>query len=209
MKITILCEKDNWSRKYIPLLINDLKGHDVTIISDNKEIVPGDLLILLSYGKILPKEKLNLNKYTLLSHSSDLPSGRGWNPVHWLVIKGEHKIPSCLLKAVEDVDAGDICIKEYTYLDGTELLEEIREKVIRTDFAMIKKFIENIDSISGEKQVGSPTFYRKRTKEDSRLDVDKTIKEQFNLMRVADNDAYPLFFEYQGKKYIIKISKEK
>lgn len=208
MKITILCEKDNWSNKYLPILVNELPGNDITIISDHKDVTTGDLLILLSYGKILPKEKLTLNKYTILSHSSDLPLGKGWNPVHWLVLKGENKIPSCLIKAVEKVDAGEIYLKEYTYLDGTELLEEIREKVITTDFKMIKRFIHNINNIQPEKQFGSSTYYRKRAQEDSRLDINKTIKEQFNLMRIADNDNYPLFFEYHGKKYILKVYKE-
>ena len=37
------------------------------------------------------------------------------------------------------------------------------------------------------------------------LNVSKTIKEQFNLLRVCDNERYPAFFYLNNKKYIIKI----
>ena len=43
--------------------------------------------------------------------------------------------------------------------------------------------------------------------EDSLLDFNKTITEQFNLLRVVDNDKYPAFFENQGEKYFLKITK--
>lgn len=205
MKITLLCEKDNWSQKYLHLLIDHLKDHDVTLISHHEEITAGDLLILLSYGKIVPKEKLMLHKYNVLSHSSELPEGKGWNPVHWLVLEGKNKIPSSLIEVHEKVDAGDIYLKGYTMLEGTELLEEIREKVIKTDFKLIRKFIDTLPHITPKKQLGSGTYYRKRTKDDSKLDINKTLKEQFNSMRIADNENYPLFFEYQGKKYLLKI----
>ena len=40
---------------------------------------------------------------------------------------------------------------------------------------------------------------------DSRLDPDDTIAQQFNLLRVVDNERYPAFFELLGRRYILKI----
>ncbi|HGG0417971.1 TPA: hypothetical protein ACJFE8_002771 [Clostridium sporogenes] len=41
-----------------------------------------------------------------------------------------------------------------------------------------------------------------------KLDINKTIKEQFNLLRVADNEKYPAYFMFNNKKYIVRIYKE-
>jgi len=54
-------------------------------------------------------------------------------------------------------------------------------------------------------QGGGETFYEKRDKEGSKLDIDKTIREQFNLLRIVNNDDYPAFFELEGNRYILKI----
>ena len=51
-------------------------------------------------------------------------------------------------------------------------------------------------------------MYRKRTPNDSELDINQSIKTQFNLLRVSDNKNYPTFFKMYGKKYILKISKK-
>ena len=55
---------------------------------------------------------------------------------------------------------------------------------------------------------GKGSFYRKRTPEDSELDIDKTIREQFNLLRAVDNNRYPAFFKLNGQKYTLKIFRD-
>ena len=209
MKITILCEKNSWVNKYLPSLLEKLKRHSVQVISSHHEIVEGDLLILQSYGKILPKNKMALNRHNILVHSSELPRGKGWTPVHWQIIEGKDRIPSTLIEISEKVDSGDIYYKEYTSLNGTELLDEIREKVIKTDFSMIERFVDNIEVVKAKRQEGKATYYRKRNEEDSEFDINKTISEQISLMRVVDNEDYPLFFRYKGEKFVLKIYKEK
>ena len=68
---------------------------------------------------------------------------------------------------------------------------------------------ENFDNITAIPQSGPPGVYlRKRTPKDSRLDPDKTIAEQFELLRVVDSQRFPAFFEYRGKRYLIKIEKD-
>jgi methionyl-tRNA formyltransferase len=64
-------------------------------------------------------------------------------------------------------------------------------------------------NIKGEKQQGDASFTKKRKPEDSEFNINKTIKEQFNLFRIVDNKNYPAFFIYKGSKYILSIKKEK
>jgi len=56
-------------------------------------------------------------------------------------------------------------------------------------------------------QRGKGSFYKRRGARDSRLDISKTIAEQFDLLRVVDNDIYPAFFKYKGQKYFLKVTK--
>jgi len=69
--------------------------------------------------------------------------------------------------------------------------------------------IKNMDSIRKIPQEGEPTYFPRRKPEDGELDVNKTIREQFDLMRVADNERYPSFFNFKGYRYKIVIDKIK
>jgi hypothetical protein len=40
---------------------------------------------------------------------------------------------------------------------------------------------------------------------DSRLDPDKSLRDQFNLLRVSDPVSYPAFFELNGRRFEISI----
>jgi methionyl-tRNA formyltransferase len=71
------------------------------------------------------------------------------------------------------------------------------------------EFVKKYKSIQGKKQKGKSTFYLKRSQKSSELDINKSIKSQFNLLRVVDNERYPAFFNYENNQYILKIFKTK
>ena len=81
------------------------------------------------------------------------------------------------------------------------------EKYKQKTFSIIHEFLTNYPNIKQKKQVGSESFYPRRTKYDSELDISKTIEENFNLMRIGNNQSWPSFFYYKGKKFIIKFLK--
>ena len=51
-----------------------------------------------------------------------------------------------------------------------------------------------MSKINGSKQMGEATYYRKRNKNDSELDINKSIMEQFNILRITDNLSTAHFF---------------
>jgi methionyl-tRNA formyltransferase len=68
--------------------------------------------------------------------------------------------------------------------------------------------VANLGAVRPMAQRGEPGPYlHRRTPEHSRLDVHKTIAEQFDLLRVVDNERYPAFFEYRGTRYRLKIDR--
>lgn len=90
---------------------------------------------------------------------------------------------------------------------GNELLAELHQRQGETTVEMCLDFVSNYPEIllHARPQKGEESFYPQRTPKDSKLDINSTIKEQFNLLRVVDNKKYPAWFEYRGKKYRIEI----
>ncbi|WP_421775361.1 formyltransferase family protein [Gracilimonas sp.] len=209
MLIQILVDNTNsWIIPYANELIKQLenKGHEVYLIHSHDDVKEGDILCLLSCERIF--KELHLNKHNLVVHESDLPKGKGWSPLTWQILEGKDKIPITLFEASKEVDAGDIYAKEYIHLEGHELLDEIKHLQGLKTKKMIIDFVETYPNLDAYQQEGESTFYPRRKPIDSELDIDKSIKEQFNLLRVSDNERYPAYFELNGKKYLIKIYKD-
>lgn len=185
------------------------QNYQVELIQHQNAIVKGDILLLIGCEKILGKESRSFRRYNLVVHESPLPLGRGWSPLTWQVLEGERRIAVTLFEAVDDVDAGCIYAQTHIDLDGSELVAELRGAQINATKKVFYDFLEAYPNTQGRPQMGKPTYYRKRLPEDSRLDLTKSIREQFNLMRVADNVRYPLFFDYKGCRYLLKIEKQK
>lgn len=211
MKITLLMDNiKSWYYPYAEELKSKLanRGHKVFLIHSGDEVQSGELAFFLSCEKIIKKEIRDKNKHNLVVHSSALPKGKGFSPLTWQILEGKSEITNTLFEAMDAVDAGEIYMQNKVYFAGHELLDELHQKQGEKINELILEFIEKYPDISGRQQAGEESFYKKRGASDSQLDINKTLAEQFNLFRVADNEKYPVFFEYQGKKYILKIYKE-
>jgi methionyl-tRNA formyltransferase len=210
--IAILTTENSTFKKYVNFFNNKLKkrGYISNIFYDHLNIPEDqDVVFILSYFKLIKEEYLKKHKHNIVVHGSDLPKGKGWSPIIWQIIEGKNKIPMTLFEAVPEMDAGDYYIKDYINFEGHELSKEIRKKQAEKTIEMCLKFLENYNQLKLKKQVGKSTFYKKRNKNDSEININKTINGQFNLLRVVDNKEYPAFFYKDGYKYIIKITKKK
>ena len=208
MKIQILTDNPySWIIPYVLKLIPilELKGHTVLHKNHHNEIEIGDILFLLSCENKF--DDLKLNKLNIVIHESQLPKGRGWSPLTWHVIEGKNEIPITLFEASNEIDSGNIYLTSSIKLDGTELVDDLREKQGSETNSLIVRFIDNLNDLQPISQSGEPTYYRKRSKNDSEIDIFKLIRDQFNLLRVCDNERYPAFFYKDEKKYILKIYK--
>lgn len=205
MKIAILTSKNQWFIPYAEQLSR--KIGNAKLFFDDQEIKDTfDILFILSYHKIIKQNTLKKNRHNVVVHASDLPKGKGWAPMFWQILEGKNEIPFTMFEATEGVDSGDIYMKSVLKLSGYELNEELRRKQAEHIMQMCLEFIENYNRYKNPMpQKGEESFYPKRSPQDSRLNIDQTIREQFNLFRIVDNEAYPAFFEIDGHRYIIKI----
>ncbi len=72
-----------------------------------------DLFIVIAYGKILPKEILEIPKFGCWNaHASLLPRWRGAAPIQWSLIKGDEFTGVGIMKMNEGLDTGDILLEE-------------------------------------------------------------------------------------------------
>jgi methionyl-tRNA formyltransferase len=74
-----------------------------------------DLIVVVAYGRILPRQILELPHQGCLNvHYSLLPKYRGAAPVAWAILGGEEKTGVTTMKLVEQMDAGPILLQEET-----------------------------------------------------------------------------------------------
>lgn len=206
--IAFLFDKTNdWLSQYFPETLNSSQTFNCQYFYEEEKVRGFDLVFVLGYTKVLKGEILSSNNLLLVVHESDLPEGRGFAPVQWQILEGKSDITVCLLEISDEIDAGNIYCKMVLSLDGSELYEEIREKQAVITFELISRFLERYPNINFETQQGKPTFYRRRNPSDSQLDLDKTIRDQFNLLRICNNKDWPAYFELHGVRYTIKIDK--
>lgn len=210
--IIILTDKDSWIVPYVAVLRNKLikMGHNVHIEENFPSGSNFDMCFMLSYSRIVSREILVRNKHNLVVHESALPQGKGWSPMTWQILEGKNIVPITLFEAAESVDAGQIYMQRKMVFAGNELVEDLRSCQGNTTVDMCLDFVGNYPEILSQArpQKGQESFYARRTPEDSRLDINQSIKEQFNLLRVVDNKKYPAWFEYLGKKYRLEIYEE-
>ncbi len=205
--IAILTTKNQWFQEHAEKLSKELK---CSLYFNHNKTKNFDIVFILSYHNIIPRHILKSNRHNIVIHASALPKGKGWAPFFWQVIEGKKEIVFSMFEANSGVDDGPIYMQKRLHLTGYELYDELREKQANLTSQMCKEFIENYEKYkTPTPQKGEESFYPKRTPKESKLNIDKTIKEQFNLLRVVNNDEFPAFFELDGHRYTLKIESEK
>tara|TARA_B110000444_G_C18628228_1_gene495564 strand:+ start:103 stop:750 length:648 start_codon:yes stop_codon:yes gene_type:complete len=202
----LLDESNVWIRPYTESFVRKL-GLDIkkNIVFDPLKASSFKICFLLGYTKILKLDDLGHVTSYFVIHESDLPKGKGFSPIIWQILEGKKEIDICLLEVSEKVDSGDIVLKNKIKFQGTELYEEIRSLQAVATFDLIEQFLNDYPSTNPIKQQGKSSFYKRRSPSDNELDVNASIKDQFNLLRVSNNEDWPAFFELNGKRFILKI----
>lgn len=211
LKINIFTPENSWMRQYSQKLYSFLSDNNYHVsIANELTDETGDIAFYLSYPKILSSSQLKNFKNNIIVHYSNIPQGKGWSPASWQILEGKKNITLSLFEAAEKVDSGKIYLQDSITLNGTELIHEWQTLFGQKTVELCITFIENYPKIiqEGKLPEGTESFYPKRTPKDSELNIHKSIYEQFNLLRIVDNENYPAFFYLNGEKYILKIYKE-
>lgn len=94
-----------------------------------KDINP-DLIIVVAFGQILPKDILELPKYGCINiHASLLPAYRGAAPIQWCVLNGEKKSGVTSMQMDVGLDTGDMLLTAETEIGENDTAEDLHDKL--------------------------------------------------------------------------------
>ena len=186
-------------------LEKNLKIYQPTKVRNNTELIEEikalnpDLLCVVAYGKILPKELLDIPKYGAINvHGSLLPRYRGAAPIQWAVLNGDKKTGVTTMFMDIGMDTGDMILKEETEIGEDETTGELWDRLSKIGAKLLVKTIEKIEAIpdkenktleeikklvGAEKQGENFTLAPMLEKEMAKIDWSKTSREIKNLVR--------------------------
>jgi methionyl-tRNA formyltransferase len=182
---------------------------DVDIKYHHDECLGGNFLFALSYAAKIPGSVLSQYENPLVLHGSDLPIGKGWSPAVWGILQGSTEVTMSLVRAVAEIDSGPVIAKLRAEIPKSMLWREINAVLAGLQAQLMTNALSmSKDELSGVEQIGPDSFFRRRTPEDSRIDPAKSILDQWDLIRVADPQRYPSFFELFGQRYVLDVRKD-
>ncbi len=207
--ISVVVDNPSWVLPFAEDLVARINGGGdrAVLCRTHDRIAEGAVGFYLGCVKITPPDVLARNRRNIVVHASDLPNGKGFSPLTWQILEGRNDIPVCLLEAVDAVDAGPVVYRETIRYEGHELIGELRDILGRVQVDLCLRYLAEAEPPVGEPQTGEGFVYGRRRPADSRLDPERSIAEQFDLLRTVDNGKYPAFFELRGHRYRLAVEK--
>ena len=161
------------------------------------------LIFFPDWSWIVP-DKIISNYKCICFHESNLPKFRGGSPIQNQIIKGIKKTKTTAFLMNSKLDAGDILLQQDLSLKGS--LDDILSRMEKNDYEIICKIIQG--KFKRRKQRGVPSFYKRRTPEQSELiNLNYPKSYVYNFIRMLAN-PYPNAFIKIGKRKIIFKSAE-
>ena len=144
-----------------------------------------EIIVVVAYGKILPKYVLDFPKYGCINvHGSLLPRWRGAAPIQWSIIAGDKTAGVTTMKMSEGLDTGDMLLKYETEIGQTETAGELFDRLALSGAELLHDTIEQIDTIVPEVQDESKANYAHMLdKQMAQIDWSKSNKEIDCLIR--------------------------
>ena len=165
-----------------------------------------DLAIVVAYGKLIPKNFLNLTKKGFINiHGSILPSWRGAAPIQRSIMNLDKETGISIMKLVETLDSGPVSNIHKIKLDQNNNAEEISEKL---SFLAAKKILDDIDDIFDDKakfidQDHSKASYAKKIE---KIEGEINWNDEAEKIIGKINGLFPVpgaFFNFKGERYKI------
>ena len=151
-----------------------------------RELAP-ELVVVVAYGKILPKELLELPRYGCVNvHASLLPKYRGAGPIQWSVLNGETETGVTTMYMAEGLDTGDMILKQSLRILPDETADELHD---RLSLLGAQVLLETVRLIGEGKAPRTPQddslscYAPMLSKELSLIDFSKPAQEIHNQIR--------------------------
>lgn len=181
---------------YQPHTLKNGEGIDIL-----KETNP-DVVIVVAYGKILPKDFLEFTKYGCINiHGSILPKYRGAAPIQRCVLDGEEYAGVTAMQMDAGLDTGDMLLVEKTKIGENETSGELFERLADMGAQLLIKTLEKLEKgeLIPQKQNDEESSYASMLdKSMSPVDWTKSAQEVHNQIRGLD--PWPVALTVYGGK---------
>ena len=188
--------------KGIEVLQPEKVRNNIEFIDKIRNLNP-DVICVVAYGKILPKEILNIPKLGCINvHGSLLPKYRGAAPIQWAVLNGDKETGITTMYMDEGMDTGDMILKEKIEIGEDETTGELWEKLSKVGGKLLVKTLKQIENKTAprEKQGSDFSLAPMLDKKMAKIDWEnKTAKEIKNLVRGL-NPIMGAYTYLNGKK---------
>ena len=179
-----------------------------------KELSP-NLIVVVAYGKIIPKNFLKIAKFGFINiHASLLPKWRGAAPIQRAIMNGDNKIGVSIMKIEEKLDSGPVLASREFELDKNATHGEVEKKLSLEGASLLIQTLKTIETDNANfiDQDHSQATYAKKidkneTKINWKIDADKVLAHIHGL---SPNPG--AWFEFGKERFKVlraKISSEK
>ena len=145
------------------------------------ERIKPELIAVVAYGKLLPREILELPEFGCINiHGSLLPKYRGAAPVQWAVINGDKTTGVTSMHMAEQMDAGDIILQRETEIAPSETAVALYDRLSLMGAELLCDTVDALESGQAERtkqKEGLVTFAPPLTKDMSAIDWTKSAFE--------------------------------
>ena len=151
-----------------------------------KEYNP-DLIVVVAYGMIIPKNIIDIPKYGIINvHSSLLPKYRGAAPIHAAIINGDDKTGVSIMYISEGLDEGDVILTKETPIYLEDNLGSLHDRLKVLGAEGVKetiKLMEENKVIRHPQDNNLATFVKPIKKEETKIDFNDKSINIFNKIR--------------------------
>lgn len=185
MKLIYPPVKEYAISKGIPVFQPDSIKNNEEFINVLKNLNP-DIIVVVAYGKMLPKTILELPKLGCVNvHASLLPKYRGAAPIQWAIINGEKVTGITTIYMDEGLDTGDIIISESIGIDENDNAQDLHNKLAILGGEILIRTLDLIEKgiAPRTKQIGEVSYAPMLKKEDGWIDWSKSAEQIRNLVR--------------------------
>lgn len=151
-----------------------------------KEYNP-DLIVVVAYGMIIPKNIIDIPKYGIINvHSSLLPKYRGAAPIHASIINGDDKTGVSIMYISEGLDEGDVILTKETPIYLEDNLGSLHDRLKVLGAEGVKETIKLMETnkvIRHPQDNNLATFVKPIKKEETKIDFNDKSINIFNKIR--------------------------
>lgn len=187
MKLAAPPVKEYAQENNIPVYQPNKVKNNPEVMDILNELKP-NLIIVVAYGRILPKEILYLPEYGCINvHGSILPKYRGAAPIQWAVINGDEETGVTTMYMDEGMDTGDMITISKINIDKKDTYETVHDKLavvgVKTLISDLDTLVNNNGRLERKKQPEEHTIAPMLSKESSKIDFNNTADSICNLIR--------------------------